>query len=189
MADVNAILDQIKSLTLLEASQLVKGIEEAFGVSAAAAAVAAAPAAGGGAAAAAPVGREDRVHGCSHRCRRKQDQRHQGGSRSHQPRSEGSQGSGGRRSQDHQGRRQQGRSRDHPEEVRRCRRNCRSKVVTSFSSRRRTWVTHAPPLFLLKLQQHHALAWQASGLRRKLADPAVGPGNRRMCGPSRTPTR
>src|SRR4051794_5801894 len=56
MADVSAILDQIKTLTLLEASQLVKGIEEAFGVSAAAAAVAAAPAAGGaGAAAAAPV--------------------------------------------------------------------------------------------------------------------------------------
>jgi len=56
MADVNGILDQIKSLTLLEAAQLVKGIEEAFGVSAAAAAVAAAPAAGGGgAAAAAPV--------------------------------------------------------------------------------------------------------------------------------------
>jgi large subunit ribosomal protein L7/L12 len=55
MADVNAILDQIKGLTLLEASQLVKGIEEAFGVSAAAAAVAAAPAAGGAAAAAAPA--------------------------------------------------------------------------------------------------------------------------------------
>jgi len=54
MADVSGILDQIKGLTLLEASQLVKGIEEAFGVSAAAAAVAAAPAAGG-AAAAAPV--------------------------------------------------------------------------------------------------------------------------------------
>jgi large subunit ribosomal protein L7/L12 len=52
MADVNAILDQIKTLTLLEASQLVKGIEEAFGVSAAAAAVAAAPAAGAAAAAA-----------------------------------------------------------------------------------------------------------------------------------------
>jgi large subunit ribosomal protein L7/L12 len=52
MADVNAILDQIKGLTLLEASQLVKGIEEAFGVSAAAAAVAAAPAAGAAAAAA-----------------------------------------------------------------------------------------------------------------------------------------
>lgn len=55
MADVNAILDQIKTLTLLEASQLVKGIEEAFGVSAAAAAVAVAPAAGGAAAAAAPA--------------------------------------------------------------------------------------------------------------------------------------
>ena len=56
MADVNAILDQIKTLTLLEAAQLVKGIEEAFGVSAAAAAVAAAPAAG--AAAAAPAAEE-----------------------------------------------------------------------------------------------------------------------------------
>src|SRR6478736_6405509 len=53
MADVNGILDQIKGLTLIEASQLVKGLESAFGVSAAAAAVAAAPAAGGGAAAAA----------------------------------------------------------------------------------------------------------------------------------------
>jgi|SRR3954469_15813610 len=55
MADVNAILDQIKGLSLLEAAQLVKGIEEAFGVSAAAAAVAAAPAGGGAGAAAAPA--------------------------------------------------------------------------------------------------------------------------------------
>jgi large subunit ribosomal protein L7/L12 len=55
MADVNAVLDQIKSMTLLEAAQLVKGIEEAFGVSAAAASVAAAPAAG---AAAAPAAEE-----------------------------------------------------------------------------------------------------------------------------------
>ncbi len=61
MADVNAILDQIKSLTLLEAAQLVKGIEEAFGVSAAAAAVAAAPAAGGGAAAAAAPAAEEKT--------------------------------------------------------------------------------------------------------------------------------
>ncbi|HXG32496.1 MAG TPA: 50S ribosomal protein L7/L12 [Bryobacteraceae bacterium] len=54
MADVNAILEQIKGLTLLEAAQLVKGIEEAFGVSAAAATVAvAAPAAGAQAAPAA----------------------------------------------------------------------------------------------------------------------------------------
>jgi large subunit ribosomal protein L7/L12 len=53
MADINAIAEQIQGLTLLEASQLVKLLEEKLGVSAAAA-VAAAPA-GGGAAAAAPV--------------------------------------------------------------------------------------------------------------------------------------
>lgn len=54
MADINAIAEQIQGLTLLEASQLVKLLEEKLGVSAAAAApvaVAAAP----GAAAAAPV--------------------------------------------------------------------------------------------------------------------------------------
>ena len=54
MADINAIAEQIQGLTLLEASQLVKLLEEKLGVSAAAAAVAAAPA-GGAAAAAAPV--------------------------------------------------------------------------------------------------------------------------------------
>src|SRR3954454_1341776 len=53
MADINAIAEQIQGLTLLEASQLVKLLEEKLGVSAAAASVAAAPAAG--AAAAAPV--------------------------------------------------------------------------------------------------------------------------------------
>jgi large subunit ribosomal protein L7/L12 len=52
MADINAIAEQIQGLTLLEASQLVKLLEEKLGVSAAAAAVAvAAPGAGGGAAA------------------------------------------------------------------------------------------------------------------------------------------
>jgi large subunit ribosomal protein L7/L12 len=55
MADINAIAEQIQGLTLLEASQLVKMLEEKLGVSAAAAAVAAAPAGGGGGAAAAPV--------------------------------------------------------------------------------------------------------------------------------------
>jgi large subunit ribosomal protein L7/L12 len=51
---VQSIIESIKGLTLLEASELVKGLEETFGVSAAAAsvAVAAAPAAGGGGAAA-----------------------------------------------------------------------------------------------------------------------------------------
>ncbi len=47
------ILDAVASLTVLELSELIKDMEEKFGVSAAAAAVAvAAPAAGGGAAAA-----------------------------------------------------------------------------------------------------------------------------------------
>jgi len=55
MADINAIAEQIQGLTLLEASQLVKLLEEKLGVSAAAASVAAAPAGGGAAAAAAPV--------------------------------------------------------------------------------------------------------------------------------------
>jgi large subunit ribosomal protein L7/L12 len=53
MADINSIADQIQGLTLLEASQLVKLLEEKLGVSAAAAAPVAA--AGGAAAAAAPV--------------------------------------------------------------------------------------------------------------------------------------
>ena len=55
MADINAIAEQIQGLTLLEASQLVKMLEEKLGVSAAAAAVAVAPAGGGAAAAAAPA--------------------------------------------------------------------------------------------------------------------------------------
>jgi large subunit ribosomal protein L7/L12 len=54
MAKVEAILEEIKGLTLLEASDLVKKMEEAFGVSAAAAApVMVAGAAGAGAAGAA----------------------------------------------------------------------------------------------------------------------------------------
>src|SRR5215510_7911507 len=48
MSKVQSIIEEIKGLSLLEASELVKGLEEAFGVSAAAAG-------GGGAAAAAPA--------------------------------------------------------------------------------------------------------------------------------------
>src|SRR3984957_8210738 len=51
MADIQQLEDQIVSLSLLEASALVKKLEERLGVSAAAA-VAAAPAAGGAVAAA-----------------------------------------------------------------------------------------------------------------------------------------
>ena len=52
MADVNAIAEEIEGLTLMEAADLVKTLEEKLGVPAAAAAVAM-PAAGGGAAEAA----------------------------------------------------------------------------------------------------------------------------------------
>lgn len=57
MADINAIADQIQGLTLLEASQLVKMLEEKLGVSAAAAAPVMV-AGGGGGAAAAPAAEE-----------------------------------------------------------------------------------------------------------------------------------
>jgi large subunit ribosomal protein L7/L12 len=58
MADIQQLEDQIVSLSLLEASALVKKLEERLGVSAAAAAVAVAPAAGGGAAAGAAPAEE-----------------------------------------------------------------------------------------------------------------------------------
>jgi len=53
MADLNAIVDQLSGLTVMEAAELVKKLEEKWGVSAAAAPVM--MAAGGGAAAAAPA--------------------------------------------------------------------------------------------------------------------------------------
>lgn len=53
MADIQAIVEQIKTLTLLEASELVKALEETFGVSAAAAAAPVVVAAAGAAPAAA----------------------------------------------------------------------------------------------------------------------------------------
>src|SRR5437667_5934197 len=56
MADINAIAEQIQTLTLLEASQLGKLLEEKLGFSAAAAAPM--MAAGGGGAAAAPAAEE-----------------------------------------------------------------------------------------------------------------------------------
>ncbi|MGA2591401.1 MAG: 50S ribosomal protein L7/L12 [Bryobacteraceae bacterium] len=59
MADINAIADHIQGLTLLEASQLVKLLEEKLGVSAAAAAPV--MAAGGGAPAAAAAAAEEKT--------------------------------------------------------------------------------------------------------------------------------
>jgi large subunit ribosomal protein L7/L12 len=53
MADLNTIVDQLSTLTVMEAAELVKKLEEKWGVSAAAAPVV--MAGGGAAAAAAPV--------------------------------------------------------------------------------------------------------------------------------------
>ena len=54
MADVKKLVEEIKSMTVLEVSELVKELEETFGVSAAAPVAVAAPAAG----AAAPAAEE-----------------------------------------------------------------------------------------------------------------------------------
>lgn len=53
MADLTKIVDELSNLTVLEAAELAKLLEEKWGVSAAAAVAVAGPAAGGGAAAAA----------------------------------------------------------------------------------------------------------------------------------------
>ena len=59
MADLGKLVDELSSLTVIEAAQLSKLLEEKWGVSAAApVAVAAAPGAGGGAAAAAAPAEE-----------------------------------------------------------------------------------------------------------------------------------
>ena len=51
MADINALVDQLSELTVLQAAELAKALEERWGVSAAAAVAVAGPAGGGGAAA------------------------------------------------------------------------------------------------------------------------------------------
>src|SRR6188768_1898191 len=51
MADLSKIVDELSTLTVLEAAELAKLLEEKWGVSAAAAVAVAGPAAGGGAAA------------------------------------------------------------------------------------------------------------------------------------------
>ena len=53
MADINSLVDQLSQLTVLEAADLAKALEEKWGVSAAAAVAVAGPAGGGAAAPAA----------------------------------------------------------------------------------------------------------------------------------------
>ena len=50
MADINGLVDQLSALTVLEAAELAKALEEKWGVSAAAAVAVAGPAGGGAAA-------------------------------------------------------------------------------------------------------------------------------------------
>ncbi len=72
---VETILEEIKGLTLLEASELVKKMEEAFGVSAAAAAPVMVAGGGGGRGGRGSGGGEDGIHRRPHRSGREQNQR------------------------------------------------------------------------------------------------------------------
>ena len=94
MAEVTQqqVVEYIKGISVLELSQLVKTLESELGVSAAAAMPMGMPM-GGRRRRRGAGRREDRVHGHAHRNRRQQDQRDQGRPRSHQPGSEGSEGS------------------------------------------------------------------------------------------------
>ena len=107
MANLQQIVEDLSALTVLEASELSKMLEEKWGVSAAAPVAMAAVA---GAAAAGRGGRgADRVQRHPGRDRREEDQRDQGGARDHRARPEGGQGPGRGRAQAGQGRGLQGR--------------------------------------------------------------------------------
>ncbi len=58
MDDINSLVEQLSELTVLEAADLAKALEERWGVSAAAAVAVAAPGAGGGAGGGAPAEEE-----------------------------------------------------------------------------------------------------------------------------------
>src|SRR5499427_3540128 len=66
MADLNVIADQLSSLTVMQAAELVKMLEQKWGVSAAAPVAVAGPAAGGGAAAAAAKPAEEKTEFALH---------------------------------------------------------------------------------------------------------------------------
>ena len=120
------ILDAIANMTVLELSELIKEMEEKFGVSAAAAAVAVAAPAAGGAAAAAEEQTEFTV--MLNSCRREEGRSHQGGACCHRPGPEGSQGPGRRRAEGREGRRAQGRCRRAEEAAGRRWRHRRSQI-------------------------------------------------------------
>ena len=98
MADLEAIAENLSSLTVMEAANLVKMLEEKWGVSAAAPVAMAA--AGAAAAAAAAEEEQTEFEVDPHGGRRQEDQRDQGRPRGDQPRSQGGQGPGRRRAED-----------------------------------------------------------------------------------------
>src|SRR4030081_91347 len=107
MADLQKIVDELSGLTVLEAAELAKPLEEKWGVSAAAAVAGAGGGAARGGAAGAPGGEAARVHGRSRGYRREEDRGHQGGPRHHRSRPQGGQGSRRRRAEAGQGERLQ----------------------------------------------------------------------------------
>ena len=127
MANLEKIVEDLSSLTILEAAELAKLLEEKWGVSAAAAvAVAAGPA--GGAAAAAPVEEKTEFTVMLDGGRRQEDRSHQGSPRDHRARPEGGQGPRRRRAEGRQGRRHQGRGREDQGPAREGRRQGRAQV-------------------------------------------------------------
>ena len=135
MADLQKIVDDLSSLTVLEAAELAKLLEEKWGVSAAAAVAVAGPAGGG--AAAAPVEEKTEFTVVLAGCRRQEDRGHQGSPRHHRSRPEGSQGPRRGRAEARQGRREQGRGREGQGPAREGWREGRAEVtqVTSAKSR------------------------------------------------------
>ena len=111
MANLDQLVEDLSGLTVLEAAQLSKMLEEKWGVSAAAPVAVAAAGGGGAAAAAEPVEEQTEFDVILTGVRRPEDQRHQGGPRDHRPRPEGGQGSGRGRAEGGQGGRLQGRGR------------------------------------------------------------------------------
>ena len=102
MADLQKIVDELSSLTVLEAAELAKLLEEKWGVSAAAAVAVAAPAAGG---AAAPPKSRPSSRSCSTAAGEKKIEVIKEVRAHHRPRPQGSQGPRRRRAQGRQGRR------------------------------------------------------------------------------------
>ena len=146
MADLNAIVDQLSTLTVMEAADLVKKLEEKWGVSAAAAPV---MMAARRRRCCGPGRGEDGVHGRPDRGRREQDQRHQGSPRHHRPRPEGGEGPRRGRPQGSEGGHPEDRGRRAQEEARGRRRQGRGEVARSSGVGGVGWSCPAAPNFVI----------------------------------------